>query len=137
MTYNVLKTVNSHQALRSPLGISNRFMDEDGVASASTTPTCVALKLHIDNWRWQAAPFYLRSGKSLHTKATVITLQFTDVPHLLFPENVGLVPNSLSLCVQPNEGMHLRFQTRAPGAGMRVAPVDMVFRFGEDTARGI
>lgn len=119
------------------LGQYEGYRSEDGVGSDSKTPTYVALKLYIDNWRWQGVPFYLRSGKSLQRKVTEITLQFKRVPHLLFPENVDLVPNSLSLCVQPDEGMHLLFQTKAPGAGVRTALVDMEFhysdRFGERT----
>jgi glucose-6-phosphate 1-dehydrogenase len=119
------------------LGQYDGYHDEHGVAPDSQTPTYAALKLYIDNWRWQGVPFYLRSGKRLSRKTTEITLQFKRVPHLLFPENVDLVPNSLSLCVQPNEGMNLRLETKVPGAGMRAAPVDMEFRytdrFGERT----
>jgi glucose-6-phosphate 1-dehydrogenase len=112
------------------LGQYREYQDEKGVAPDSKTPTFVALKLYVDNWRWRGVPFYLRSGKSLWRKATEITMQFKPVPHLLFPENVDLVTNSLSLCVQPNEGMHLVFQTKTPGAGMQTAPVDMEFHYG-------
>jgi glucose-6-phosphate 1-dehydrogenase len=119
------------------LGQYEGYLDENGVAPGSKTPTFVALKLYIDNWRWKGVPFYLRSGKNLTRKTTEITLQFRPVPHLLFPDNVDLVTNSLSLCVQPDEGMHLLFQTKVPGAGMRANPVDMEFhysdRFGERT----
>jgi glucose-6-phosphate 1-dehydrogenase len=117
------------------LGQYREYYDEEGVAPGSKTPTYVALKLYVDNWRWQGVPFYLRTGKSLWRKVTEITLQFKRVPHLLFPENVDLVANGLSLCVQPDEGMHLLFQTKVPGAGMRTDLVDMEFhysdRFGE------
>ena len=131
----VLQAVRPVGLMDYVLGQYEGYREEDDVALNSKTPTYVALKLYIDNWRWQGVPFYLRSGKSLHRKSTEITLQFKRVPHLLFPENVDLLPNSLSLCVQPDEGMHLLFQTKAPGAGMRTAPVDMEFhysdRFGE------
>jgi glucose-6-phosphate 1-dehydrogenase len=112
------------------LGQYEGYRDEKGVAPNSTTPTYVALKMYIDNWRWQGVPFYLRSGKYLPRKTTEVTLQYKPVPHLLFPENVDLATNSLSLCVQPDEGMHLIFQTKVPGSGMRVAPVDMEFHYG-------
>ncbi len=105
------------------------YREEPGVAPDSHTPTYAALKLHVDNWRWQGVPFYLRSGKRLAEKATEITLQFKHVPHLLFPENTHMVPNSLALRIQPNEGMRLRFETKVPGAGMRVVPVDMDFSY--------
>lgn len=107
------------------------YRDEDGVAPDSKTPTYAALKLYVDNWRWQGVPFYLRSGKKLSQKMTEITLQFKRVPVCFFPENVDLAPNTLSLCIQPDEGMHLQFQTKIPGAGMRTAPVDMEFHYGD------
>ena len=133
----VLQAVRSVGLRDYVLGQYRGYRNEDGVASDSWTPTYVALKLYIDNWRWQGVPFYLRSGKSLHKKTTEVTLEFKRVPHLLFSENVDLVANSLSLCVQPDEGMHLLFQTKVPGAGMRTAQVDMEFhysgRFGERT----
>ena len=107
------------------------YREEEGVVPGSLTPTYVGLKLFVDNWRWQGVPFYVRSGKGLARKATEITLQFKRVPHLIFPENAGLAPNSLSLCIQPDEGMHLQFETKVPGAGMRAEPVDMDFHYGE------
>jgi glucose-6-phosphate 1-dehydrogenase len=107
------------------------YREEKGVAPGSLTPTYVGLKLFIDNWRWQGVPFYVRSGKGVARKATEITLQFKRVPHLIFSENVGLTPNSLSLCIQPDEGMHLQFETKVPGAGMRAEPVDMDFHFDD------
>ena len=117
------------------VGQYDGYLSEERVSPDSTTPTYSAARLHVDNWRWQGVPFYLRSGKNLVHKTTEITLQFKRVPHLLFAENTDLAPNSLSICIQPNEGMHLRFGTKVPGAGMRTAPVDMEFhysnRFGE------
>ncbi len=110
------------------------YRDEPGVTLDSRTPTYLALKVHVDNWRWQGVPFYLRTGKSLARKVTEIVLQFKRVPLLLFPEDVEANPNRISLCIQPDEGHHLRFETKVPGAGMRTAPVDMEFhysRFGD------
>jgi glucose-6-phosphate 1-dehydrogenase len=107
------------------------YRDEEGVAPASLTPTFIALKLYVDNWRWQGVPFFLRSGKRLARKATEITLQFKRVPHLIFSDEAGLVPNSLALCIQPHEGMHLQFDTKVPGGGMRTEPVDMDFHYDE------
>jgi glucose-6-phosphate 1-dehydrogenase len=125
------------QAVR-PISLSNvvfgqyrAYRDEPGVAPGSQIPTYVALKLYVDNWRWQGVPFYLRTGKKLANKVTQISLQFKRVPHLIFPEEAGLVPNSLSLCIQPHEGIHLRFETKVPGAGMRAAPVDMGFHYDD------
>jgi glucose-6-phosphate 1-dehydrogenase len=107
------------------------YRDEQGVAPGSRTPTYIALKLFVDNWRWQGVPFYVRSGKHLATKATEVTLQFKHVPHLIFRDEGSLAPNNLTLCIQPDEGMHLRFETKVPGAGMRTEPVEMEFHYGE------
>lgn len=106
------------------------YRQEPGVASDSTTATYVALRLFIDNWRWQGVPFYVRTGKRLATKTTEITLQFKSVPHRLFPDSLDLAPNRLCLFIQPNEGVQLSFDTKIPGAGMRAEPVNMVFEYG-------
>jgi len=110
------------------------YRAEDGVAPDSQTPTYAALECFVDNWRWQGVPFYLRSGKHLAAKTTEIAIQFKHVPHLLFPPSseAQIAPNLLSLCLQPDEGMHLRFEAKEPGAGMRTRSVDMEFHYAED-----
>ncbi|MCJ7736806.1 MAG: glucose-6-phosphate dehydrogenase, partial [Anaerolineae bacterium] len=96
------------------------YCAEPGVAQDSQTPTYAALELMIDNWRWRDVPFYLRSGKQLASKTTEISIQFRRVPHLMFPtpKNRQIAPNILSLCLQPDEGIHLRFETKEPGTSM-------------------
>ena len=128
----VLQAVRQASADDIVLGQYEGYRQEEGVAADSRTPTYAALRLHIDNWRWQGVPFYMRSGKGLTAKVTEITMQFKPAPHLLFPENVDLTPNHLSLCSQPEEAIHLRFATKIPGAGMRVKPVDMDFHYAQD-----
>jgi glucose-6-phosphate 1-dehydrogenase len=110
------------------------YRDEPGVTRGSMTATFAALRLHVDNWRWQGVPFYLRSGKLLPAKVTEITVQFKAVPHSLFPGSQGEGPreNFLSFCIQPDEGMHLRFEAKMPGMGMRMRSVEMDFHFGEE-----
>jgi glucose-6-phosphate 1-dehydrogenase len=112
----------------------NGYTAEEGVAADSRTPTYAALQYYIDNWRWQGVPFYLRSGKKLALKTSEIAIQFKPVPHLMFPANqkAPLTPNRLSLCIQPDEGIHLRFETKQPGAGMQTRSVDMEFHYAED-----
>ena len=114
------------------------YRDEPGVAASTETPTFAAIKLYIDNWRWRNVPFYLRSGKVLADKVTEIFIQFRHVPHLMFPlpPGVRLPPNALGLCLQPNEGMHLSFETKIPGAGMRTRSVDMTFLYEQDFGEG-
>lgn len=105
-----------------------------GVDADSQTPTFAALKLYIDNWRWQDVPFYLRSGKALAQKTTEIIIQFRRPPHLFFnlPRGKRLPPNILSLCIQPDEGIHLQFQAKVPGSSSDVQPVDMEFHYGSN-----
>jgi glucose-6-phosphate 1-dehydrogenase len=89
--------------------------------------------VHIDNWRWADVPFYLRSGKRLAKRVSEISIQFRRVPHLLFRGAVmeGIEPNLLSLRIQPNEGISLKFSAKSPGTTMRIRPVQMDFRYGE------
>lgn len=107
------------------------YRDADGVGLDSTTPTFAALKLHIDNWRWQGVPFYLRSGKALAEKTTEIVVEFEPPPHVMFdlPPAYRLTPNYLSLCIQPDEGIHLRFETKVPGSSLETRSVDMEFHY--------
>jgi glucose-6-phosphate 1-dehydrogenase len=104
------------------------------VAPDSRTPTYAALELYVDNWRWQGVPFYLRSGKSLPMKNSQVAVQFKEVPHLMFPSSTKrrITPNVLSLCLQPEEGIQLRFEAKEPGAGMSSRSVDMEFDYAED-----
>ena len=110
------------------------YRSEPQVDSKSQTPTFAAVQVFIDNWRWQGIPFYLRSGKSMQLKTSEIAIQFKGVPHLMFPseEEQRITPNILSLCIQPDEGVHLRFETKQPGVGMRTRSVDMDFHYAED-----
>lgn len=110
------------------------YRDENGVAPGTITPTYGALRVSIDNWRWRDVPFYLRSGKALASKVTEVAIQFRKVPHSMFPLAPGreMPANVLSLCIQPNEGMILGFETKLPGAGMRTHSVDMSFQYEQD-----
>jgi len=110
------------------------YRETDGVASGSDTPTYAALKLNIDNWRWQGVPFYLRSGKTLNRKVSEILIQFRCPPHIMFPLPTGarIRNNYLAICVQPDEGMHLRFETKVPDTLAELRSVDMEFHYAED-----
>jgi len=110
------------------------YRAEPGVASDSRTPTFAALRLAVDNWRWQGVPFYLRSGKCLAAKATSIVIQFKSVPHVMFPLSPGksIRPNTLAIWLQPDEGMHLQFEVRTPGTLAEMRSVDMDFHYAED-----
>jgi glucose-6-phosphate 1-dehydrogenase len=107
------------------------YLKAEGVASGSQTPTYAALKLFVDNWRWQGVPFYLRSGKALKRKTSEIIIEFQRPPHMMFhlPETSDFTPNILSLCIQPDEGIHLRFEAKVPDSDQEMRSVDMDFHY--------
>jgi glucose-6-phosphate 1-dehydrogenase len=107
------------------------YAQAEEVAPGSQTPTYAALKLYIDNWRWQGVPFYLRSGKALVYKTSEIIIEFQRPPHLMFhlAEDSMITPNILSLCIQPDEGIHLRFEAKVPDREQEMRSVDMDFHY--------
>ncbi len=108
------------------------YCEEEGVDPKSTIPTYAAVRLQIDNWRWQGVPFYLRSGKALKEKLSQITIEFKEPPHLLFPNSENhLTPNMLVLYLQPDEGIHLRFEAKVPDTGSKMRSVDMEFHYAD------
>ncbi|HZW55743.1 MAG TPA: glucose-6-phosphate dehydrogenase [Nitrososphaerales archaeon] len=123
-------------ALRHPIptgdclwGQYEGYGKEEGIPKDSRTLTFVALKLYVDNWRWQGVPFLLRTGKKLAQKATEMIVQFKRVPLLLFSEDTDINPNRIAICIEPDEGLHLRFETREPGMGMKTTPANLKFHY--------
>jgi glucose-6-phosphate 1-dehydrogenase len=114
------------------------YLEEDDVPSDSFVPTFAAVRLFIDNWRWNGVPFYLRSGKRLKNRVSEIAVQFRSPPHLMFGQtSEQMRPNTLVMRVQPNEGVSLNFEVKVPGAAValtsniEIAPVDMQFSYAE------
>jgi glucose-6-phosphate 1-dehydrogenase len=107
------------------------YRQEPGVNPASVTETFVALRLHLDSWRWAGVPFYLRTGKRLPKRTTEIAIQFRRPPLHLFKRvsATPIAPNLLIINVQPDEGISLRFEAKLPGS-RQLAPVMMNFRYG-------
>ena len=107
------------------------YRQEKGVAPSSTTPTFAALRLLIDNWRWQGVPFFLRSGKRLPRRATEIAIRFREPPHLMFPldRGEGIAPNVLAFRIQPDEGISLCFQVKVPDHHFRMTTATMTFSY--------
>jgi len=107
------------------------YLEEKGVNPQSHTETFVALKLFIENWRWADVPFYIRTGKCLPSRSTEVAIQFKRVPHQLYKpeETKGLVPNRLTIRIQPDEGISLKFGAKIPGAAQHLASVDMNFSY--------
>ena len=104
------------------------YRKEEDVNPNSTTPTYAALRLFINNWRWKGVPFYLRSGKNLAEKQTQIIIQFKEPPTTMFPMQT-MKPNMLVLYLQPDEGVHLRFEAKAPDTVNETRSVDMEFHY--------
>ena len=107
------------------------YLKEPNVPSDSRTPTYAAVRLDIENWRWQGLPFYLRTGKALNDKRTEIVIQFRRPPHLMFDQDIS--PNILAIQVQPDEGLHLEFQAKAPDEKMELRPVDLEFHYDDSS----
>jgi glucose-6-phosphate 1-dehydrogenase len=106
-----------------------------GVAPGSKTPTYACLELSIDNWRWRGVPFFLRSGKALARRSSEVNIQFRCPPHLMFPLPPGeiLQCNRLSLCIQPDEGIHINFQSKVPDTEVvQLRPSDLEFHFKDE-----
>jgi len=109
------------------------YRQEKGVNPESPVETFAAVKFYVDNWRWQGVPFYVRTGKYLHEKTTIIVLQFRPAPHYAFPPEAAETwrPNRLTISIQPNMDIRIRFQAKRPGQKMTLSPVDMVFNYEE------
>jgi glucose-6-phosphate 1-dehydrogenase len=114
------------------------YRDEPGVNKHSNTVTYAAIKLMIDNWRWEGVPFYLRSGKRLAKRVTEVAIEFKRPPMLLFNScNVEDVnPNVLVMRIQPDEGISLTFEVKPPGPDLCVAPLSLDFSYEESFGAG-
>ncbi len=109
------------------------YREEKNVNPKSNVDTFAAVKFYIDNWRWQDVPFYVRTGKRLHEKTTIITIQFRPAPNFAFPPESAETwrPNRLIISIQPEMDIRLRFQAKRPGQYMTLNPVDMIFSYKE------
>ena len=119
------------------------YRQEDRVNPESQTETFGAIKLHIENWRWAGVPFYLRAGKRLAKRVTEVSIVFKQPPTHLFKTNASddkIEPNVITMRIQPDEGISLRFGAKVPGPTTNVAQVDMHFSyaeaFGKSSANG-
>jgi len=122
------------------------YREEPRIAPDSTTPTYVALRLSVENWRWAGVPFYLRTGKRMPRRMTEILVQFRVPPLRLFEtvecvgdvcERIGARPNRLIFRIQPSEGISLRFSAKRPVMQMRVEDVKMDFSYSGTWARDL
>ena len=115
------------------------YLEHDGVAGGSATETFAAVRLHVDNWRWQGVPFVLRTGKRMPERLTEIAVVFRKPPVALFrragEERTVPTPNVLRIRLQPDEGFRLSFEVKAPGDGFGVTTQELDFRYEEAFGR--
>lgn len=117
-------------------GVSVKGYSEEAEGFPAKAETFVAMRAHIDNWRWAGVPFYLRTGKRMPERRTQIYIQFRCVPHSIFPQR-GLAPNALIIDLQPQENIQLTLMNATPGLardGMTLKPLPLNLSF--DAAYG-
>jgi len=109
------------------------YREEEGIEPNSSVETYAAIKLLVDNWRWQDVPFYLRTGKRMAAAVSEISIRFRDVPHNAFPAITSIDSQPVRLVIQmhPQQGIILKFIAKEPGSPLRLRPVDMRFAYGE------
>lgn len=107
------------------------YREEENVDPNSNTETYAAMKLHVDNWRWQGVPFYLRTGKRLYKTASTIIIQFKEIPHNIFSSEESGVPkqNRLVISIQPDMAIRFQLQSKVPGLEMNLNTVDVIFDY--------
>lgn len=112
------------------------YREEPHVSKHSNVETYIALKLHLDNWRWLHVPFYIRTGKRMPVRQTAIVVQFKSGPSTLFEtlehfktKSQKVLPNILRINIQPEEGISLSFNAKIPGPELRIEQVNMTFKY--------
>jgi glucose-6-phosphate 1-dehydrogenase len=108
------------------------YLHEDGISETSRTETFVALKAHVDNWRWAGVPFYLRTGKRMPRRASTIFVQFKRVPEILFNRRVTLSSDVMAIRIQPDEGFSLEVLAKRPGLDLSIRPVRMDLHYAAE-----
>lgn len=132
----VRKYESDEAAENSVRGQYTGYRDEKGVATSSSTATYGAIRLYVNNWRWQGVPFFLRSGKAMSQKESEIAVQFRPPPHTIFETHgAEVTPNLLQISIQPHEGVHLTFENKKPGTRMGTAPEKLEYHFPKQVIR--
>lgn len=110
------------------------YREEEDIDPKSNVETFAAIKFFVDNWRWYDVPFFVRTGKRMPHKASIITIQFRDVPHSIFPSETSDIwrQNRLVISIQPDMGIRLQMLAKVPGVDMTLTNVDMVFDYNEN-----
>ena len=140
--WRAIQPIQPAQAIRGQYGPAEvggkqipGYRQEERVNPESQTETYAALKLEIENWRWAGVPFYIRAGKRMAKRLTEVTIMFKQPPLRLFKNKEGksdhIEPNFISMRIQPDDGITLRFGAKVPGPSMDIAAVDMDFSYAD------
>lgn len=105
------------------------YREEQDVPADSRTETYAAVEFILDNWRWQGVPFYVRTGKRMPLRASAMTMRFKQPPHLIFSGGKDLRPSTLTIRIQPDEGIALSFSGKTPGPDVNLGTVEMDFNY--------
>ncbi|MFP6612022.1 MAG: glucose-6-phosphate dehydrogenase, partial [Pirellulales bacterium] len=135
-----IRPLDAQQAIeRSVRGQYAGYLDEEGVPPDSQTATFAALRLSVDNWRWQGVPFYLRSGKAMSCRTTQIVIQFREPPHMMFAAagDRAIDANRMVIQIQPAEGIQIHFQSKVPDSEMKLQMTNLDFRFSQHAGEGL
>jgi glucose-6-phosphate 1-dehydrogenase len=139
--YRAIKPIDPAHTVRGQYGPGTEgdkpvigYRQEDRVSPESQTETYAAMRLEIENWRWAGVPFYIRAGKRMAKRLTEVTIQFKQPPLRLFHEAggagaAGVEPNVISMRIQPDDGISLKFAAKVPGPNMAMTTVDMDFSY--------
>ncbi|MFS4437592.1 glucose-6-phosphate dehydrogenase [Paracoccaceae bacterium GXU_MW_L88] len=105
---------------------------KDAENAESLTESFIAMKVHVENWRWAGTPFYLRTGKKMAKRVSEIAVVFKDPPHSIFPKEDDLHGNALLIRLQPDEGITLHMAVKEPGpGGMRLSDAELDMSFAD------
>jgi glucose-6-phosphate 1-dehydrogenase len=127
----LLKSIRPAKVVR---GQYSDYRKEPNVQANSNVETFVAMQVWLDNWRWSGVPVYLRTGKNLATSASEVRVQFRPTPHVLFAAQCGpkLDADAITMRLQPDEGITLRFNGKIPGTNLQLRPVRMHFSYNAE-----
>jgi glucose-6-phosphate 1-dehydrogenase len=101
------------------------YLQEENIPEGSSTETFVALKAHINNWRWANVPIFLRTGKRMAARQSEIVIEFADLPFTIFGDSPHKSVNRLMIRLQPEEHIQLQMMAKEPGSGMKLRPVNL------------
>jgi len=122
---NAIRSIRPIAAEDVSFGQYDGYHAVEGVKPESNTPTFVAMKVFIDNWRWHGVPIYLRAGKAMNARDTEVAITFKSVPGVLFGTDESLQSNQLVMQIQPNDGIDLTFASKVPGEDVQIGQVTM------------